>query len=147
MPLPSHLLESAGFYKLLLSNGGTIPYQSSVQTLKVNYKKSTIDTKNKAWESFCSTNSYNFGITFKVVFGKLTSPSNLHQISTDDPASLFHSKISILDSNFPSRPSPTSLVLNDCSPPSCLSPSEVEVVCRKLRGSKAPGIDLIDYAI
>ncbi|GFS99035.1 putative 115 kDa protein in type-1 retrotransposable element R1DM [Trichonephila clavipes] len=30
---------------------------------------------------------------------------------------------------------------------SCLSPSEVEVVFRKLRGGKAPGIDLIDYAI
>ncbi|GFV25299.1 hypothetical protein TNCV_2165871 [Trichonephila clavipes] len=31
--------------------------------------------------------------------------------------------------------------------PSCLSPSEVEVVFRKLRVGKAPGIDLIDYAI
>ncbi|GFX73799.1 retrovirus-related Pol polyprotein from type-1 retrotransposable element R1 [Trichonephila clavipes] len=45
------------------------------------------------------------------------------------------------------RSSPIPLVLNDCSPPSCLSPTEVEVVFRKLRGGKAPGIDLIDYAI
>ncbi|GFX97339.1 hypothetical protein TNCV_1077101 [Trichonephila clavipes] len=45
------------------------------------------------------------------------------------------------------RSSPIPLVLNDCSPPSCLSPSEVEVVFRKLRGGQAPGIDLIDYAI
>ncbi|GFT08156.1 hypothetical protein TNCV_3481091 [Trichonephila clavipes] len=43
--------------------------------------------------------------------------------------------------------SPIPLVFNDCSPPSCLSPSEVEVVFRKLHRGKAPGIDLIDYAI
>ncbi|GFT21186.1 putative 115 kDa protein in type-1 retrotransposable element R1DM [Trichonephila clavipes] len=81
-------------------------------------------------------------------FGKLSSPTNLHQISTGDPASLFHSKVSLLlDSHFPSGSSPIPLVFNDCSPPSCLSPSEVEVVFRKLREGKAPGIDLIDYAI
>ncbi|GFW80148.1 hypothetical protein TNCV_460561 [Trichonephila clavipes] len=80
-------------------------------------------------------------------FGKLTSPTNLHQISTGDPSSLFHSKISfILDSYFPPGASPIPLVLNDCSP-SCMSASEVNVVFRKLRGGKAPGIDLIDYAI
>ncbi|GFU87623.1 hypothetical protein TNCV_2935451 [Trichonephila clavipes] len=61
-------------------------------------------------------------------FGKLTSPTNLHQISTGDPASLFHSKISLRDSHFPSGASPIPLVLNDCSHPSCLSPSEVDVV-------------------
>ncbi|GFV46013.1 uncharacterized protein TNCV_2200231 [Trichonephila clavipes] len=111
-------------------------------------KRSIIDTKNKAWEYFCSTNSNNFGFTFKAAFGKLSSPTNLHQISTGDPASLFHSKVSLLlDSHFPSGSPPIPLVFNDCSPPSCLSPSEVEVVFRKLRGGKAPGIDLIDYAI
>ncbi|GFY08386.1 hypothetical protein TNCV_1357921 [Trichonephila clavipes] len=72
-------------------------------------------------------------------FGKLSSPTNLHQISTGDPASLFHSKVSLLlDSHFPSGSPPIPLVFNDCSPPSCLSPSEVEVVFRKLRGGKAP---------
>ncbi|GFT10510.1 uncharacterized protein TNCV_1942761 [Trichonephila clavipes] len=72
-------------------------------------------------------------------FGKLSSPTNLHQISTGDPDSLFHSKVSLLlDSHFPSGSSPIPLVFNDCSPPSCLSPSEVEVVFRKLRGGKAP---------
>ncbi|GFU28397.1 hypothetical protein TNCV_1720181 [Trichonephila clavipes] len=71
-------------------------------------------------------------------FGKLSSPTNRHQISTGDPASLFHSKVSLLlDSQFPSGSSPIPLVFNDCSPPSCLSPSEVEVVFRKLRGVKA----------
>ncbi|GFS83483.1 hypothetical protein TNCV_66311 [Trichonephila clavipes] len=51
----------------------------------------------------------------------------------------FHSKVSLLlDSHFPSGSSPIPLVFNDCSPPSCLSPSEVEVVFRKLRGGKAP---------
>ncbi|GFW45826.1 hypothetical protein TNCV_4495461 [Trichonephila clavipes] len=70
-------------------------------------------------------------------FGKLSSPTNLHQISTGDPASLFHSKVSLLlDSHFPSGSSSIPLVFNDCSPPSCLSPSEVEVVFRKLRGVK-----------
>ncbi|GFU93132.1 hypothetical protein TNCV_206771 [Trichonephila clavipes] len=55
-------------------------------------------------------------------FRKLSSPTNLHQISTGDPASLFHSKVSLLlDSHFPSGSSPISLVFNDCSPPSCLS--------------------------
>ncbi|GFX88994.1 putative DD41D transposase [Trichonephila clavipes] len=69
-------------------------------------------------------------------FGKLSSPTNLHQISTGDPASLFHSKVSLLlDSHFPSGSPPIPLVFNDCSPPSCLSPSEVEVVFRKLRGA------------
>ncbi|GFW58949.1 putative 115 kDa protein in type-1 retrotransposable element R1DM [Trichonephila clavipes] len=121
--------------------------RSRYKALRADYEKSIIDTKNKAWESFCSTNSNNFGFTFKAAFGKLTSPTNLHQISTGDPASLFHSKISLLDSHFPSGSSPIPLVLNGCSPPSCLSPSEVEVVFRKLRGGKAPGIDLIDYAI
>ncbi|GFX06975.1 putative 115 kDa protein in type-1 retrotransposable element R1DM [Trichonephila clavipes] len=48
---------------------------------------------------------------------------------------------------FTSGSSSIPLVFNDCSPPSCLSPSEVEVVFRKLRGGKAPGIDLLDYAI
>ncbi|GFU28870.1 hypothetical protein TNCV_470061 [Trichonephila clavipes] len=82
------------------------------------------------------------------LFGKLTSPTNLRQILTGDPAFLFHSKISLLlDSHFPSGSSRIPLVLNDCSPPSCLSPSEVEVVFRKLRGGKAPDIDLIDCAI
>ncbi|GFS61554.1 putative 115 kDa protein in type-1 retrotransposable element R1DM [Trichonephila clavipes] len=112
---------------------------SRYKALRANYKKSIIDTKNKAWEYFCSTNSNNFGFTFKAAFGKLSSPTNLHQISTGDPASLFHSKVSLLlDSHFPSGSSPIPLVFNDCSPPSCLSPSEVEVVFRKLRG-KAPG--------
>ncbi|GFX88917.1 DUF4817 domain-containing protein [Trichonephila clavipes] len=75
-------------------------------------------------------------------FGKLSSPTNLHQISTGDPASMFHSKVSLLlDSHFPSGSSPIPLVFNDCSPPSCLSPREVEVVFRKLRGGKAPGLD------
>ncbi|GFT04685.1 retrovirus-related Pol polyprotein from type-1 retrotransposable element R1 [Trichonephila clavipes] len=121
---------------------------SRYKALRANYKKSIIDTKNKAWEYFCSTNSNNFGFTFKAAFGKLSSPTNLHQISTGDPASLFHSKVSLLlDSHFPSGSPPILLVFNDCSPPSCLSPSEVEVVFRKLRGGKAPGIDLIDYAI
>ncbi|GFV47932.1 putative 115 kDa protein in type-1 retrotransposable element R1DM [Trichonephila clavipes] len=121
---------------------------SRYKALRANYKKSVIDTKNKAWEYFCSTNSNNFGFTFKAAFGKLSNPINLHQISTGDPASLFHSKVSLLlDSHFPSGSSPIPLVFNDCSPPSCLSPSEVEVVFRKLRGGKAPGIDLIDYAI
>ncbi|GFW21324.1 uncharacterized protein TNCV_1531491 [Trichonephila clavipes] len=61
------------------------------------------------------------------------------QISTGYPASLFHSKISLLlDSHFPSGFSPIPLVLNDCSPPSCLNHSEVEVVFRKLCGGKAP---------
>ncbi|GFU81016.1 hypothetical protein TNCV_1277611 [Trichonephila clavipes] len=74
-------------------------------------------------------------------FEKLSSPTNLHQISTGDPASLFHSKVSLLlDSHFPSGSSPIPLVFNDCSPPSCLSPSEVEVVFRKLRGGKAPDL-------
>ncbi|GFW62485.1 hypothetical protein TNCV_291591 [Trichonephila clavipes] len=36
--------------------------------------------------------------------------------------------------------SPIPLVFNDCSPPSCLSPSEVAVVFRKLRGGKAPDL-------
>ncbi|GFX45673.1 retrovirus-related Pol polyprotein from type-1 retrotransposable element R1 [Trichonephila clavipes] len=122
--------------------------RSRYKALRANYKKSIIDTKNKAWEYFCSTNFNNFGFTFKAAFGKLSSPTNLHQISTGDPASLFHSKVSLLlDSHFPSGFSPIPLVFNDCSPPSCLSPSEVEVVFRKLRGGKAPGIDLIDYAI
>ncbi|GFW50097.1 hypothetical protein TNCV_1229221 [Trichonephila clavipes] len=110
---------------------------SRYKALRANYKKSIIDTKNKAWEYFCSTNSNNFGFTFKTAFGKLSSPTNLHQISTGDPASLFHSKVSLLlDSHFPSGSSPIPLVFNDCSPPSCLSPSEVEVVFRKLRGVK-----------
>ncbi|GFW32785.1 hypothetical protein TNCV_1773541 [Trichonephila clavipes] len=122
--------------------------RSRYKALRANYKKSIIDIKNKTWEYFCSTNSNNFGFTFKAAFGKLTSPTNLHQISTGDPVSLFHSKISLLlDSHFPSGSSPITLVLNDCSPPSCLSPSEVEVVFRKLREGKAPGINLIDYAI
>ncbi|GFT33697.1 uncharacterized protein TNCV_4382251 [Trichonephila clavipes] len=112
---------------------------SRYKALRANYKKSIIDTKNKAWEYFCSTNSNNFGFTFKAAFGKLSSPTNLHQISTGDPASLFHSKVSLLDSHFPSGSSSIPLVFNDCSPPSCLSPSEVEVVFRKLRGGKAPG--------
>ncbi|GFV00945.1 putative 115 kDa protein in type-1 retrotransposable element R1DM [Trichonephila clavipes] len=56
-------------------------------------------------------------------------------MSVDEIASM-HSRISSYSS-----------CLHDCSPPSCLSPSEVEVVFRKLRGGKAPGIDLIDYAI
>ncbi|GFW11532.1 putative 115 kDa protein in type-1 retrotransposable element R1DM [Trichonephila clavipes] len=112
---------------------------SRYKALRANYKKSIIDTKNKAWEYFCSTNSNNFGFTFKAAFGKLSSPTNLHQISTGDPASLFHSKVSLLDSHFPSGSSPIPLVFNDCSPPSCLSPSEVEVVFRKLRGGKASG--------
>ncbi|GFY53710.1 hypothetical protein TNIN_24961 [Trichonephila inaurata madagascariensis] len=87
--------------------------RSRCKALRANYKKSIIDTKNKAWESFCSTNSNNFGFTFKAAFGKLTSPTNLHQISTGDPASLFHSKISLLlDSHFPSGASPIPLVLN-----------------------------------
>ncbi|GFV39076.1 hypothetical protein TNCV_4339641 [Trichonephila clavipes] len=34
---------------------------------------------------------------------------------------------------------PIPLVFNDCSPPSCLSPSEVEVVFRKLRGGSQFG--------
>ncbi|GFX07856.1 putative 115 kDa protein in type-1 retrotransposable element R1DM [Trichonephila clavipes] len=73
-------------------------------------------------------------------FGKLSSPTNLHQISTGDPASLIHSKVSLLlDSHFPSGSSPIPLVFNDCSPPSCLSPSEVEVVFRKLRGGSQFG--------
>ncbi|GFU72228.1 hypothetical protein TNCV_625781 [Trichonephila clavipes] len=38
--------------------------------------------------------------------------------------------------------SPIPLVFNGCSPPSCLSPSEVEVVFRKLRGGKAPGFSV-----
>ncbi|GFX33058.1 hypothetical protein TNCV_5042261 [Trichonephila clavipes] len=81
----------------------------------------------------------NVKLLNKSSFGKLTSPTNLHQISTGDPASLFHSKISLLlDSHFPSGAPPIPLVLNDCSPPSCLSPSEVDVVFRKLRGGKAP---------
>ncbi|GFW51159.1 putative 115 kDa protein in type-1 retrotransposable element R1DM [Trichonephila clavipes] len=114
---------------------------SRYKALRANYKKSIIDTKNKAWEYFCSTNSNNFGFTFKAAFGKLSSPTNLHQISTGDPASLFHSKVSLLlDSHFPSGSSPIPLVFNDCSPPSCLSPSEVEVVFRKLRGGKAPDL-------
>ncbi|GFT63288.1 hypothetical protein TNCV_1565961, partial [Trichonephila clavipes] len=47
--------------------------------------------------------------------GNLTSPTNLHQITTGDPAFLFHSKISLLlDSHFPSGASPIPLVLNDC---------------------------------
>ncbi|GFW74534.1 retrovirus-related Pol polyprotein from type-1 retrotransposable element R1 [Trichonephila clavipes] len=41
---------------------------------------------------------------------------------------------SIVDSHFPSGSSPIPLVLNDCSPPSCLSPSEVEVVFGSFRG-------------
>ncbi|GFY03665.1 uncharacterized protein TNCV_3092911 [Trichonephila clavipes] len=70
-------------------------------------------------------------------FGKLSSPTNLHQISTGDPASLFHSKVSLLlDSHFPSGSPPIPLVFNDCSPPSCLSPSEVEVVFRSFVGVK-----------
>ncbi|GFV73037.1 hypothetical protein TNCV_3398151, partial [Trichonephila clavipes] len=68
-------------------------------------------------------------------FGKLSSPTNLHQISNGDPASLFHSKVSLLlDSHFTSGSSPIPLVFKGYSPPSCLSPSEVEVVFRKLRG-------------
>ncbi|GFV37587.1 putative 115 kDa protein in type-1 retrotransposable element R1DM [Trichonephila clavipes] len=116
---------------------------SRYKALRANYKKSIIDTNNKAWEYFCSTNSNNFGFTFKAAFGKLSSPTNLHQISTGDPASLFHNKVSLLlDSHFPSGSPPIPLVFNDCSPPSCLSPSEVEVVFRKLRGGKArPGRD------
>ncbi|GFW21296.1 hypothetical protein TNCV_3775071 [Trichonephila clavipes] len=75
----------------------------------------------------------------KSAFGKLSSPTNLHQISTGDPASLFHSKVSLLlDSHFASGSSPIPFVFNDCSPPSCLSPSEVEVVFRKLLGGKVP---------
>ncbi|GFS79947.1 HTH_48 domain-containing protein [Trichonephila clavipes] len=74
---------------------------SRYKALRANYKKSIIDTKNKAWEYFCSTNSNNFGFIFKAAFGKLSSPTNLHQISTGDPASLFHSKVSLLlDSHF-----------------------------------------------
>ncbi|GFT50737.1 hypothetical protein TNCV_3963561 [Trichonephila clavipes] len=122
--------------------------RSRYKALRANYKKSIINTKNKAWEYFCSMNSTKFGFTFKAAFGTLSSPTNLHQISTGDPASLFYSKVSLLfDSHFPSGSSPIPLVLNDCSPPSCLSPSEVEVVFRKLRVGKASGIDLIDYAI
>ncbi|GFS58052.1 putative 115 kDa protein in type-1 retrotransposable element R1DM [Trichonephila clavipes] len=120
---------------------------SRYKALRANYKKSIIDTKNKAWEYFCSTKSSNFLFTFKAAFGKLSSPTNL-QISTGDPASSFHSKVSLLlDSHFPSGSSPIPLVFNDCSPPSCLSSSEVEVVFRKLRGGKALGIGLSDYAI
>ncbi|GFT04492.1 hypothetical protein TNCV_1930021 [Trichonephila clavipes] len=109
---------------------------SRYKALRANYKKSIINTKNKGWEYFCSTNSNNFGFTFKAAFGKtLSSPTNLHQISTGDPASLFHSKVSLLlDSHFPSGSPPIPLVFNDCSPPSCLSP---KVVFRKLRGGKA----------
>ncbi|GFU46184.1 uncharacterized protein TNCV_2155242 [Trichonephila clavipes] len=112
---------------------------SRYKAVRANYKKSIIDTKNKAWEYFCSTNSNNFGFTFKTAFGKLSSPTNLHQISTGDPASLFHSKVSLLlDSHFPSGSSPIPLVFNDCSPPSCLSP-------RKLKSSSGsfvgPGRD------
>ncbi|GFW65265.1 hypothetical protein TNCV_395311 [Trichonephila clavipes] len=115
--------------------------RSRYKTLRANYKKSIIDTKNKAWEYFCFTNSNNFGFTFKATFGKLSSPTNPHQNSTGDPASLFHSKVSLLlDYHFPSGSSPIHLVFNDCSPPSCLSPSEVEVVFRKLRGGKAPDV-------
>ncbi|GFX14101.1 uncharacterized protein TNCV_1765971 [Trichonephila clavipes] len=111
--------------------------RSRYKALRANYKKSIIDTKNKAWEYFCSTNSNNFRFTFKAAFGKLSSPTNLHQISTGDPASLFHSKVSLLlDSHFPSGSSPIPLVFNDCSPPSCLSPSEVEVVFRSFVGVK-----------
>ncbi|GFU22235.1 hypothetical protein TNCV_2251481 [Trichonephila clavipes] len=85
------------------------------KALRAHYRKSIIDTKNKAWESFCSTNSNNFGLAFKAAFGNLTSPTNLHQITTGDPAFLFHSKISLLlDSHFPSGASPIPLVLNDC---------------------------------
>ncbi|GFV11057.1 uncharacterized protein TNCV_2718021 [Trichonephila clavipes] len=116
---------------------------SRYKALRANYKKSIIDTKNKAWEYFCSTNSNNFGFTFKAAFGKLSSPTNLHQISTGDPASLFHSKVSLLlDSHFPSGSSPIPLVFNDCSPASCLSPSEVEVVFRKIRGGCPQGFVL-----
>ncbi|GFV37905.1 putative 115 kDa protein in type-1 retrotransposable element R1DM [Trichonephila clavipes] len=116
--------------------------RSRYKALRTNYKQSIIDTKNKAWEYFCSTNSNNFGFTFKAAFGKLSSPTNLHQILTGDPASLFHSKVSLLDSHFPLGSSPIPLVFNDCSPPSCLSPSEVEVVFRKLRVVKPrPGRD------
>ncbi|GFY11243.1 uncharacterized protein TNCV_4472291 [Trichonephila clavipes] len=79
--------------------------------------------------------SFSISKPIRPAFGKLTSPTNLHQILTVDLASLFHSKISLLlDSHFPSGASPIPLVLNDCSSPSCLSPSEVEVVFRKLRG-------------
>ncbi|GFU46183.1 uncharacterized protein TNCV_2155243 [Trichonephila clavipes] len=100
---------------------------SRYKAVRANYKKSIIDTKNKAWEYFCSTNSNNFGFTFKTAFGKLSSPTNLHQISTGDPASLFHSKVSLLlDSHFPSGSSPIPLVFNDCSPPSCLSPRKLK---------------------
>ncbi|GFX47007.1 hypothetical protein TNCV_316301 [Trichonephila clavipes] len=101
--------------------------RSRYKALRANYKKSVIDTKNKALEYFCSTNSNNFGFTFKAAFGKLSSPTNLHQISTGDPASLFHSKVSLLlDSQFPSGSSPIPLVFNDCSPPSCLSPVKLK---------------------
>ncbi|GFS62965.1 retrovirus-related Pol polyprotein from type-1 retrotransposable element R1 [Trichonephila clavipes] len=47
--------------------------RSRYKALRANYKKSIIDTKNKAWEYFCSTNSNNFGFTFKATFGKLSS--------------------------------------------------------------------------
>ncbi|GFX69847.1 RNase H domain-containing protein [Trichonephila clavipes] len=69
--------------------------RSRYKALRANYKKSIIDTKNKAWEYFCSTNSNNFGFTFKAAFRKLSIPTNLHQISTGDPASLFHKATTI----------------------------------------------------
>ncbi|GFU46417.1 hypothetical protein TNCV_105931 [Trichonephila clavipes] len=72
-----------------------------------------------------------------------SSPTNLHQISTGDPASLFHSKVSLLlDSHFPSGSLLFLLSSMTALPPSCLSPSEVEVVFRKLRGGKAPGFSV-----
>ncbi|GFX40511.1 tubulin epsilon chain [Trichonephila clavipes] len=124
-----------------------VSMRSRYKGLRPNYEKSIIDPKDKAWESFCSTNSYNFGFTFKAAFGKLTSPTNLYQISTGDPASLFHSKISLLlDSHFPSGASPIPFVLNDCSL-SCLSPSEVDVVFRKLRGGKAQDVHFFNAVV
>ncbi|GFU87353.1 hypothetical protein TNCV_2716391 [Trichonephila clavipes] len=60
---------------------------------------------------------------------------------------MFKNKLCLLDSCFPSRTSPISVVFNNCSSSSGLSPREVDVVLRKLRGGKAPIIDIIDYAI
>ncbi|GFX00940.1 uncharacterized protein TNCV_4579061 [Trichonephila clavipes] len=110
------------------------PYAVGTKPFGPTIKKSIIDTESKAWESFCSTNSNNFGFTLKTAFGKLNSPTNLHQISIGDPATLFQRKINLLlEFHFPSGASPIPLVLNNCSPPSCLSPSEGDVVFRKLR--------------
>ncbi|GFT05300.1 hypothetical protein TNCV_123311 [Trichonephila clavipes] len=68
----------------------------------------------------------------------------IHSFATRKPSPM---TIDELKSALGQEMAPFSVIFNNCSLLSDMSPSEVDVVFRKIRGGKTPDIDLIDYAI